>query len=202
MFTVAVHPDGKRFVSAGNEPQLSWWNVAGDKPSARRPGHSGPVQQLAFSGDSRRLISVGGDRTVRLWDGKTGAAIRQLPGSVEWQYAVAISDDGRLAAAGGWDGLVRLWDAASGRLLATLVQPPTAAASPGAAPAPPDWLAITPGGQVAASPNLLRMAQWRAGAVILPVQAARAACDCPEAVAQAMRGETVPPVSFASAKRK
>ena len=70
---MAVHPDGKRFVSAGNEPQLRWWNVDGDKPSARRGGHSGPVQQLAFSGDGRRLISAGGDGSVRLWDGKTGA---------------------------------------------------------------------------------------------------------------------------------
>jgi Planctomycete cytochrome C/WD domain, G-beta repeat len=203
VFAVAVHPDGKRFVSAGNEPQLRWWNVGGDKPSARRSGHSGPVQQLAFSGDGRRLISVGGDRSVRLWDGMTGESIRQLTGQAEWQYAAAISDDGLVAAAGGWDGLVRLWDAASGRLLVTLVQPPADALfSPGATPSPPDWLAITPGGQVAGSPDLLRVAQWRAGSVTLPAQAARAACDCPVAVARAVRGETVPAVSFPTTKRK
>ena len=80
VLAVAVHPDGKRFVSAGNEPQLRWWNVGGDKPQARRSGHSGPVQQLAFSSDGRRLISVSGDRSVRLWDGMTGETTGSSPG--------------------------------------------------------------------------------------------------------------------------
>ena len=76
MLAVAVHPDGKRFVSAGNEPQIRWWTSTAT--SRRRGGAAtpGPVHQLAFSGDGRRLISAGGDRTVRLWDGKTGEPIR------------------------------------------------------------------------------------------------------------------------------
>jgi hypothetical protein len=202
VLAMAVHPDGKRFVSAGNEPQIRWWNFQEDKPQARRGGHSGPVQQLAFSGDGQRLISAGGDRTVRLWNGKTGEPIRQLPGAGEWQYAVAISDSGRLAAAGGWDGLVRLWDAEKGRLLATLVQPPSAAGvpSPGSQPPRIDWFAITPGGHAAGSPELIHMAEWRAGGVILPAEGARAACDRPELVRQAMHGGPAAAVSFPSKK--
>jgi len=202
VLAVAAHPDGKRFVSAGNEPEIRWWSFREDKPQSRRGGHSGPVQQLAFSGDGERLISSGGDRTVRLWNGKTGAPIRQLAGAVEWQYAVAISDDGRLAAAGGWDGLARLWDAGTGRLRATLVQPPGAAGSPspGSDPDPAPWFAITPGGYVAGSPELIQIAEWRAGLVTLPAQAARAVCDRPELVAQAMRGEPVGVLSFPSKK--
>ena len=38
--------------------------------------------------------------------------------------------------------------------------------------------------------------------VTLPAEAARAACDCPEVVARAMRGETVPAVSFPATKGK
>jgi hypothetical protein len=202
VLALAVHPDGTRFVSAGNEPQIRWWTLDGDKPSAQRGGHSGPVQQLAFSGDGKRLISAGGDRSVRLWDGKTGAVIRQLPGVAEWQYAVAISDDGRLAAAGGWDGLVHFWDGEKGRLLATLVQPPSMAGSPGTEPRRLDWLAVSPGGHVAGSPELLRMAQWRAAGVALPAAATRAICDCPEAVARAVRGESVEAVAFPIKKGK
>ena len=203
VFAIAVHPDGKRFVSAGNEPQLRWWNLAGDKPLARQSGHSGPVQQLAFSGDGRRLISVGGDRSVRLWDGMTGGSIRQLAGPAEWQYAAAISDDGLLAAAG--DGTA--WSAygtppRGGCSSRSSNRRPPLSARATRSPSPPDWLAITPGGQVAASPRLLQVAQWKAGAVMLPAQAARAACDCPEAVARAMRGQVVPPVSFPTTKRK
>jgi WD40 repeat protein len=202
VLAVAMHPDGKRFVSAGNEPQLRWWNLDGDKPSARRGGHSGPVQQLAFSGDGRRLISAAGDGSVRLWDGTSGAPIRQLAGPVEWQYAAAITDDGKLAAAGGWDGLLRLWDADSGRLLVTLVQPPVASGSPGALTPLPDWLAVTPGGQVAGSDAMLQVAQWRAGGVTLSTEAARAVCDCADDVARAMRGEPVKAVSFSPKKGK
>ncbi|MFI5459597.1 MAG: c-type cytochrome domain-containing protein [Isosphaerales bacterium] len=202
VLTVAVHPDGKRFVSAGNEPQIHWWNFQADKSQSRRGGHSGPVQQLAFSGDGQRLISAGGDRTVRLWNGRTGEPIRQLAGAGEWQYAVAISDDGRLAAAGGWDGLARLWDTGSGRLRATLVQPPGAAGSPspGVEPSSAPWFAITPGGYVAGSLDLIKLAEWRAGGVSLPAQAARTACDRPDIVARAMRGEPVSVVSFPSKK--
>jgi len=202
VLTVAAHPDGKRFVSAGNEPQIRWWNLEQDKPQARRGGHSGPVQQLAFSGDGGRLISAGGDRTVRLWNGKTGEPIRQLAGAGEWQYAVAISDDGRLAAAGGWDGLARLWDTDTGRLRATLVQPPSAAGnlSPGTEPPRTAWFAITPSGHVAGSPELIELAEWRAGRVSLPAEAVKAACNRPEIVARVMRGEPVSVVSFPSNK--
>jgi WD40 repeat protein len=202
VLAVAVHPDGERFLWAGNEPQIRWWSFREDKPKARRGGHSGPVQQLAFSRDGRRLISAGGDGAIRLWNGSTGEPIRQLPGALDWQYAVAISDDGLRAAAGGWDGLVRLWDAERGRLLATLIQPPSDAgvSSPDGLPAPFDWFAITPGGQVAGSSVLIDMAGWRAGDALVSPEAARAACHRPELVAQAMRGEPAAPVSFPSRK--
>jgi hypothetical protein len=198
VLVVAVHPDGKRFLSAGNEPQIRWWSFQEDKPQARRGGHSGPVQQLAFSGDGQRVISAGGDRTVRIWNGKSGEPIRQLPGALEWQYAVAISHNGRLAAAGGWDGMARLWDAEKGRLLVTLIQPPGASGSPSpGSPRPPvDWLAITPGGHVAGHPDLVGKLEWRAGGLSLSAEAARAACHRPEVVAQAMRGEPTPLISF------
>jgi WD40 repeat protein len=202
VLTVAVHPDGRRFVSAGNEPVIRWWSLQEDKPQSRRGGHSGPVQQLAFSGNGRRLISAGGDRTVRLWNGQTGEPLRQLAGASEWQYAVALSSHGRLAAAGGWDGLARLWDTESGRLRVTLVQPPGAAgsASPGAEPSEAPWLAITPGGYVAGSAELLQIGRYRAGALALPAQAAAKASVRPEIVARAIRGEPAGSVSFPSSK--
>jgi hypothetical protein len=200
VLTVAAHPDGKRFVSSGGEPQIRWWGYDRDKSQARRGGHSGSVHQLAFSGDGQWLISSGSDKTVRLWNGKTGEPLRQLP-AAEWQYAAAISDDGKLAACGGWDGLVRLWNTASGRLCATMVQPPSLDSSSGEEPlSRTDWLAITPGGQVAGSRALIEMLAWRAGEVSLPAVAARAVCVHPEIVARAMHGEATDPVKFTSKK--
>ena len=198
VFTVAVHPDGARFVSAGNEPPIRWWTFQGDKPVAVRGGHTGPVHQLAFSGDGRLLISASGDQTVRLWDGKTGGSLRRLAGPTDWQYAIAISDDGQLAAAGGWDGLVRLWETDSGRLRVTLVQPPGADSLPslGHSPAPIGWFAACPSGQVAGSPDLIHEARWRSGGVILPTEVARGVSARPESVARAMRGGSLPALSF------
>ena len=63
-----------------------------------------------------------------------------------------------------------------------------------------DWLAITPGGHVAGSRNLIEMLEWRAGGVSLPAEAARAVCDHPEIVARAMRGETTGTVKFPTKK--
>jgi WD40 repeat protein len=202
VLAVAAHPDGKRFVSAGAEPSIRWWGFDAGKSQTRRNGHSGPVQQLSFSGDGRWLISAGGDRAVCLWNGLTGAPGKQLPGVTEWQYAAAISDDGRIAAAGGWDGLLRLWDTASARLCATLIQPPSlveSAAEQGTAGT--DWLAITPGGHVAGSSNLIEMLAWRAGDVSIPGEAARAVCDQPDLVARAIRGETTGAVKFPTEKK-
>jgi len=198
VLAVAIQPDGKRFVSAGIEPQLRWWTFDGDRPMARRGGHSGPVQQLAFSSDGRRLLSVGGDGSVRLWNGQTGEPIRSLPGAGDWQYAAAISDDGRLATAGGWDGLVRIWDADSGRLRATLAQPPYRNASQNAesSPAAIEWLATTPNGYLAGSPDLIRQVSWRAGGVALPAEAAQRTCVSAESVARSLRGDPVSSVSF------
>jgi hypothetical protein len=189
VLALAVPPGGGKFVTAGNEPQLRWWSGDGEKPTQRISGHGGPVHQLAFSGDGTRLISAGGDGTVRLWDGRTGAFQKSLAGPTDWQYAVALSGDGALAAAGGWDGLVRVWAADPGQLRATLLQPPADD------PDTVEWLAVAPSGYVAASPPLARLARWRVGGKEVPGagDSPMSAFARPDALAQSLRGETVPP---------
>ncbi len=158
VLALAIRPDGKGFVTAGDEPQLRWWEFDQPTKSMKRVGgHGGPVHELAFSDNGKRLISAGGDNSVRLWDGQSGASQRSLPGPNEWQYAVALSPDGHLAAAGGWDGIARVWDADNGTLLLTLLQPPGPQADQ------PDWLALTPQGDWTASDGLNALARWRVG---------------------------------------
>jgi WD40 repeat protein len=190
VLAVAVSPAGGGFVSAGHEPQLRWWTDDADKPVRRVGGHSGPVHRLFFSADGSRLISASGDGTVRLWDGRNGSPLKTLPGPSEWQYAAALSADGKLAAAGGWDGLARVWDANSGKLLATLVQPPSGSDDPSDAV---EWLAVAPGGYLAASPGLAPLVRWNVGGRDVTGDAPRAAFDRPDALARALRGEPVEP---------
>ena len=120
---------GRQAVRVGGQRAADrWWTFDGDKPQARRGGHSGPVQQLAFSGDGRRLISAGGDRSVRLWDGKTGEPIRQLArrrssGNTRPRSRTTAGWP-RPAAGTDWSGSGTPTRAAC---CATLVQPPGAA---------------------------------------------------------------------------
>ena len=64
VLAVAVHPDGKRFVSAGNEPQIRWWSFEGDKPAgaARRPLRAGAAARLQRR---RPAADLGGRRPLR-----------------------------------------------------------------------------------------------------------------------------------------
>jgi hypothetical protein len=186
VFSLAIRPDGSGFVSAGNEPQLRWWTLDGEKPAKKVGGHSGPVHQLGFSANGLRLISASADKTVRLWDGRTGTSERTLPGPTDWQYAAALSPDAHLAASGGWDGLAHLWNADTGAHLATLLQPPMS--SPGSNP----WLAVSSGGYVAGSGDLLNHIRWRIGGKEVPPDEMRVLLEKPERVALTIEGKPVP----------
>lgn len=194
VLAVAYQPRGAKFVTAGNEPQLRWWPLDAEKPDLRSNAHGGPVHQLVFSANGKRLVSASGDGTVRLWDGVSGTPQRTLAGPSDWQYAVAISDDGKLAAAGGWDGLVRVWDAESGQLRVTLIQAP----SPGGPGT--DWLALAPGGYLATSDPLAKLARWKIGGTEAPGDALLPVFARPEELAHALRGETVSAVAFPTPK--
>ena len=168
VFAVAVHPDGKRFVSAGNEPQLRWWNLDGDKPSARRGGSfgAGPAARVQRR---RPAADLGRRRSVRPALGRHDRGA-DPPACRPGRVAIRRRDLGRRQAGGG-GGLGR-----PGPALGRRLGPPARDARPAAGrgrqpgqprtPAP-EWLAVTPGGQVAGSPELLQMARWRAGGVTL-----------------------------------
>ena len=64
VLAVAVHPDGKRFVSAGNEPQLRWWSVRGRQAAgaagrAFRAGAAARLQRRRPAADLGRRRPLG-----------------------------------------------------------------------------------------------------------------------------------------------
>jgi DNA-binding beta-propeller fold protein YncE len=183
VLAVAFSPDGKSVVSSGLEPGLSWWNAETGARVRLAAGHRGGVHELAFSRDGKLLASAGADATLRLWDGTSGALKRAVPiGSLV--YATALSPDGKRVAAGSFDGLVRLFDTATGRPLATLLSLPPEGKHA-------DWLALTPQGHAAGSERLVKEGRWRMGAKELPAGAVWKSVLRPEAVAKALRGESV-----------
>jgi WD40 repeat protein len=67
--TLAVSPDGKVLVSAGDDHAVRFWDIATGRTIRVLKGHDGPVRGLAFSPDGRRLATASWDRTVKLWEG-------------------------------------------------------------------------------------------------------------------------------------
>ena len=83
-------------------------------------GHTGPVQDVAFSPDGATLASASYDNTVKLWNLQTGALLRMLEGHSHYVYSVAFSPDGATLASASYDNTVKLWNLQTGALLRTL----------------------------------------------------------------------------------
>ena len=156
MLAVAFSPDGKFVVTAGESPEIRWWELAeigesvterGWKPARRMTGHWAAVYDLRFSPDGSLLASAGADNSIRLWDGKTGRALRALIDSDSLLYSLAFSPDSKQIASAGADGFTHVWDLRKGALQLTLSQK---------APSPKEqsgWLAVSPDGNFQASPE-------------------------------------------------
>ena len=114
---VALSPDGKQFISAGDSPELIRWNTASGQPiGAPMAGHTRSVLALAFSPDGTRIVSSSADMTVRVWDSKTGQPLGSpMAGHTGPVTSVAFNPDGRRIVSGSEDKTIRSWDAASGK---------------------------------------------------------------------------------------
>jgi mono/diheme cytochrome c family protein len=117
---LAFAPDGKTFVSCGEDQTLRLWDVATGKEAQRFAGHNDEVTDAVFTPDGRHLVSAGRDRSVRLWDAATGKEECRFTGHTDVVRCVAVSPDGKQILSGGADRTVRLWDLASGNELSSL----------------------------------------------------------------------------------
>jgi WD40 repeat protein len=67
VLALALSPDGRRLITAGDDKSIRIWDVATGKELHKLQGHTESISCLAISSDGRRLLSGGMDRTVRLW---------------------------------------------------------------------------------------------------------------------------------------
>src|SRR4029077_14548980 len=102
--TISFLPNDKtRFVEAGDDGEIRFWQVGANEPFRVVKGHRGGIYSLAFSPDGKQLLTagatsgqgkfIGGD--LRLWNAETGAPVRSIEFDDAYCFCAAWSRDGR-----------------------------------------------------------------------------------------------------------
>jgi WD40 repeat protein/serine/threonine protein kinase len=115
--SVAVSPNGRLALSAGDDRALWLWDAHTGQPLHRFDGHTDAVHGVGFSNDGGLAISASEDKSVRLWDIEALAPRGELNGHTEAVYGVAFFADDRQAISAGQDTRVRIWNVADQREL-------------------------------------------------------------------------------------
>jgi WD40 repeat protein len=86
-----MSPDGRLFVSVGDDAKAIVWDARTFAPVETLTGHGGRITGAVFSRDSRTLFTSSLDGTVLEWDvGNTrrfGRSFRYLPGPLAYDPA-------------------------------------------------------------------------------------------------------------------
>eukprot|EP00927_Polykrikos_kofoidii_P072693 TRINITY_DN68787_c0_g1_i1.p1 TRINITY_DN68787_c0_g1~~TRINITY_DN68787_c0_g1_i1.p1 ORF type:complete len:663 (-),score=80.02 TRINITY_DN68787_c0_g1_i1:72-1991(-) len=119
--SVAVSPDGKRFVVGLQDHTLQLWDMEVQSCIKVLRGHRYWVTQVSYSLDGVHIASASADKTVRVWSAVNGKCEALMSGHMLSVAAVSFSDDATRLAAGSWDKTVSVWEVENGgRLLMTM----------------------------------------------------------------------------------
>ena len=91
-------------------------------------GHTGAVNDIAYSPDGKTIASASEDKTIRIWRAEDGACLRVLRGHRRSVCGVRYHPDGQRLISAGEDGTVRIWNLATGET-ETLLCPPNCESS-------------------------------------------------------------------------
>jgi len=120
--TVVFSDDGARVASVGLDHTIRLWNIQSDQPALVLKGHSGLIDNLAFSQDGRWIASASrADQTARLWDTQANAPASTLLGGGYFHNILFNPQGDRILGIESHPKhQMVLWDRASGERLALL----------------------------------------------------------------------------------
>jgi WD40 repeat protein/DNA-binding SARP family transcriptional activator/energy-coupling factor transporter ATP-binding protein EcfA2 len=119
-YGASLAPDGQHVLVLGDR-FLAWRLDRPQRPERVLRGHSGPVNDLDFSGDGR-MVTAGSDHTVRVWDRRDRTTV-VMRGFQDEITKALFTDHNRQVLVDSLDGTLRLFDAGTGELLAALDVP-------------------------------------------------------------------------------
>lgn len=106
--SVAFHPSGRTFASAGIDGTLRTWTSSG-RPRRTTKLSSARLRSLTFSADGSRLVAGGDEGRLVILDG-SGDPRSSFPTYQTGITAVKLSPLSDLIASAGADGSVKFWD--------------------------------------------------------------------------------------------
>lgn len=121
-YTVAITPDEKRILSAG-EKQIQVWDPGSGREVSQLEGHKSAVWSVLALRDNARALSGGLDNTLRLWDLTSGENLKTIECGTEYAdniFSSAIHPAETQVLSGHRDGRIRLWNLQTGECLVTL----------------------------------------------------------------------------------
>jgi WD40 repeat protein len=121
----AFSPDGKRLVTASQEPgkasEVKVWDLSAGRLLRDIKHHGGGVLALAFTPEGRELITSDG-LALRFWDAMGESGVRVLTGHRGGVNCVVFSPDSQTLVSAGDDATVRFWEVASGKEMRSFTQ--------------------------------------------------------------------------------
>jgi WD40 repeat protein len=123
---VTFSPDGRTLAlggyNIGGVGPVELWKLDGvEDTSFLLFGHSGYVQDLAYSPDGTLLASASDDKTIKLWNVAARQCVRTLVGHSSCPVrSISFTPDGSFLASGSSDRTIRLWSITSGHCIESL----------------------------------------------------------------------------------
>ena len=117
---LALSPDGRQLVTAGDDHVLRLWNTYDGSVTTRLAGHKDWVRSAVFSPDGSLLATAGSEGALIIWDVAQGTIRQQIRTRGNATLATAFSPNGSRLAAVGFDQQLNVYRTSNGEALHTL----------------------------------------------------------------------------------